>query len=248
MIGKSLIIAMVIFSLISPMISNAQVPEDVPGNPEWNNVVASQTNYYFIKPEDGNREVEVVYHGSYSGTEGTRYRFTAYYYVTDLDEDSVDDEHVEFFTKWYYGVIDGSGGGGGGIPMVLDLTFDDIVFYNWRPEDGDGGRPVSVYVGTPWGGVSFTLIRLFGWDVEQEYGTYQGFPSATLDQRTNWLWGNDYDFRNGACAVSTDHNKYTGSIRWGPYFYFKITIEYEIDGQHREATWTWAYPVGLLAS
>ncbi len=216
----------------------------------WTGVVNSVDIVVFdfgSPPNEDGLYVNLSYGGK---TTNGYYKFVIYYEVTDVDGDSVDDEHVIFQTKWYYGRLSGGGGGGGGggIPMSLN-SFQHLLMPEWRPIDGDEGRPVYATVGVQGIGVSFTLMRFFGWNVERVYSSDSNGPVVYLNQTTGWLWGSDYGYRNGANAIISDPNVNSNGIIWGIKLFFKVKIIVDDDDipDGDGGSYAWNYPAGLLA-
>lgn len=187
---------------------------------------------------------------SYGGTTTNGYyKFIVYYEVTDVDGDDVDDEHVIFQTKWYYGALSGGGGGGGGggVPMSV-IKFHHLLMPEWRPTDGEEGEPIYATVGTGVFGVSFSLMRLFGWNVSRVYSSNSIGPVVYLNQTTGWLNCTDYGYRNGANEIFSDPNINSNGIIWGIKLYLKVKIivdDNDIPGGNG-GSYAWNYPAGLL--
>ena len=187
------------------------------------------------------RDVAFVYLGYGGNTSQGRYKFILYYDVTDVDENQFDDEHVYFFTKWYYWLQHGSGGGGGGIPMSTP-SFLPPIMNSWRPETGDDATEFYVTVSIENLGVSFP-IRLNGWNAVRHYDEDYGNPSVWLFQESGWIIGSDYGYAQGANAVKTDPCKWYAGRLYGPRLYFYVGVEHddELVGEQ------WWIPAGLLA-
>lgn len=210
------------------------------------NSVDIVVHHFGQDPNDDALYVNLSYGGT---TSNGYYKFVLFYEVQDRDGANVDDEHVIFQTKWYYGVLcgGGGGGGGGGIPMSQN-SFNELTLIDWRPVDGEMGEPINVFVGAPFFGVSFELMRLFSWSVERAESEDSVGPVVYLNQTSGWLIGSDYDYRNGANAIFSEPNVNSNGIIWGVKLYFKITIlvdDDDIPGGYG-GSYVWNYPVGLL--
>ena len=176
------------------------------------------------------------------------HKFILYYDVVDRDQDQFNDERVAFYTQWYYGLLySGSGGGGGGHaqPMLQNSIFDPIIIHSYKPEDGDGGDPVSVTVSYSSVGVSFELFTLGGWSADLTYSTDDnGNPTVTLFQETGWIDDANVGIHNGGQATDTDYSRWINHQLWGPRLFFETGVYYPTEGYLNV---NWYIPIGLLA-